>query len=232
MKKILMLTVLLLMLCGCASEPSKPDDSPVPENNTEKYYLVGMVERTGNPNQPVYIHPSLKEEKNYSMNLEDEDLFDGFETGDTVRMTLRKETVRIDKNAYYDTYKVDSVERTDEMFHNKKTVYELIDMEPTEIVIKDFGSTELWEVILTDQDDINEVMNSLKDITVYDDGIREYAVGFSLRFIFRDETREVSVKEAGVVTVSRDGMETEYSYRYPNESWLLQIARKYCPEQE
>lgn len=231
MKKFLLLIIVSILLCGCAAKTPEADDPAVPEEPAEKYSLLGMVERTDNPERPVYIHPSLKEENYYSMDLGDGSQFEGFETGDAVRLTLRKEKVKAtDKNTYYDIYKLDSVERSNEMFQNKTSVYELIDMEPTEIVIKESGCDELREVILTDQDDINEVMNSLKDITVYDDGFREYGAGYSMVFTFRDGTQEVSVREAFIVTIKRDGKETEYSYRYPEEMWLSELAEKYLPE--
>ncbi len=231
MKKTLMLTVLLLMLCGCASEPSKPDDTPALEDNTEKYYLVGMVERTDNPERPVYIHPGLKEENYYSMDLGDGSLFEGFETGDAVRLTLRKEKVKAtDKNTYYDIYKLDSVERSNEMFQNKTSVYDLLGMEPTEILIQQYIESDVKEVKVTVPQDIKDIMNSLKDIAVYDDGFRMYGAGYSVVFTFRDGTQEVSVREAFIVTIKRDGKETEYSYRYPEEMWLSELAEKYLPE--
>lgn len=231
MKKYLLLIAVSILLCGCAAKTPEADDPAVPEEPAEKYSLLGMVERTDNPERPVYIHPGLKEENYYSMDLGDGSQFEGFETGDAVRLTLRKEKVKAtDKNTYYDIYKLDSVERSNEMFQNKTSVYELLGMEPTEIVIKESGCDELREVILTDQDDINEVMNSLKDIAVYDDGFREYGAGYSVVFTFRDGTQEVSVKEAFIVTIKRDGKETEYSYRYPEEMWLSELAEKYLPE--
>ena len=92
---------------------------------------------------PNYISKEITDKTNLVINYSNvtgrmkQDLF--IDENDVVYLSLNDIMNYYDKNAYYDTYKVDSVERTDEMFHNKKTVYELIDMEPTEIVIKDFG---------------------------------------------------------------------------------------------
>ena len=231
MKKYLLLIAVSILLCGCAAKTPEADDPAVPEEPAEKYSLLGMVERTDNPERPVYIHPGLKEENYYSMDLGDGSQFEGFETGDAVRLTLRKEKVKAtDKNTYYDIYKLDSVERSNEMFQNKTSVYELLGIEPTEILIQQYIESDVKEVKVTVPQDIKEIMNSLKDIAVYDDGFRQYGAGYSVVFTFRDGTQEVSVKEDVIVTIKRDNQETEYSYRYPEERWLSELAEKYLPE--
>ena len=221
MKKLLIVMLVMLTLAGCSEtkpaeeneEEKTPEEEVIDDHSsevvTEEVTVVGQIAEIDTDKKLLYLNPSIAN-KDFGHALEYTDgMLDGYAEGDEVTV----------KCAVADrTASLLSIDHSNVLYQKEEKLSEVIPFTPDKVVMLyegwvDGEGIKDVETVIEDSKVIEEIMNQLKEISVYADGVMVRDIGGGVTFVFSEGNNEVKITEAGVLTVEAGGNTSYYAYK-------------------